>query len=368
MNKSVRFLGTLVSLALLLSACGGKPAEAPKTTEAPKPAAEAKKEAPAAPAAGDDLVAAAKKEGTVTVYAGAHTREQITDLAKRFEEKYGIKVVATRKATGEIMQMVEAERKAGAVQADVISVADAASLAKLRTDGMLEKFSPRGADRIEPAVAVKEGDAVPFYLLALGIVYNKDKVTGADIPKTWKDLTSDKFKGRIVHGNPDTSGTTAGFVNAVTKIAGWEVYEKIGTGGMLIQDSATGLVQLLVTGEALVALPGVEPNYIDALKKGEPVAIAYPTDGVPANVYYISAVKGAKHSAAAKLFVQFHIEEETQRYLSEKLASRPVIKGVAAPQGLPELSSLKLVEPDWVWLQANKRQQSQQFQGYLKKK
>lgn len=314
-----------------------------------------------------ELVAAAKQEGTVTIYTGGHTREQITQLAKRFEQEFGIKVQATRKPTGDILQMLAAEQKAGAVRADVIAVADLAALAYLRKEGLLEKYLPPNADQVVESLMQPGGDSVPFTLNVLGIAYNKAKVPADRVPKSWKDLTDPFFQGKVAHGNPATSGTAAGFVEAVTRIAGWELYQRLGAGGMLLQDSATAIAQLVITGEALVALPGVEPNVIDAQKRGEPLAMAYPAEGVPVNAYYVSVVKGARHANAAKLFVAFHITDETQRALNDELASRAVLKHLPPPPGLPKVTDVKLVAPDFAWLAKNRKQMLETFTGYLKK-
>lgn len=314
-----------------------------------------------------ELIAAAKQEGTVVIYSGGHTREQITELAKRFEREFGIKVQATRKPTGDILQMLAAEQKAGAVRADVLAVADLAALGYLRQEGLLEKYLPPNADQVVESLMDPGGDSVPFTLNVLGIAYNKAKVPADRVPRSWKDLLHPFFQGKVAHGNPATSGTTAGFVNAVTNIAGWEIYQRLGAGGMLIQDSATALAQLVITGEALVALPGVEPNVLDAQKRGEPLAMAYPAEGVPVNAYYISVAKTAKHPNAARLFVAFHLTDDTQRFLNDQLASRAVLRHVAPPAGLPKLTEVKLVVPDFAWLAVHRKEMLEKFAGYLRK-
>lgn len=382
MKRTPRILTCLWTLTalVLLAACGGQPAAptqapaqapAPATQGAPAPAAEPTADQGGGQAAAVDslaaLVAAAKQEGSVTIYAGGHTRDQITELVKRFEEQYGIKVNATRKPTGEIMQMLAAEKQAGKVGADVISAADLAALDWLRQQGMLVKYQPPNAADIAPALMEPTGDSVPFTLNVLGIAYNTAKVPADKVPQKWQDLMDPVFAGQVAHGNPATSGTTAGFVNAVSNIAGWDVYRVLGAGGMLVQDSATALAQFVITGEALVALPGVEPQVIDAQKKGEPLAMAYPAEGVPMNAYYVAVVEGAAHPNAAKLFMAFHVAEDTQRFLNDELAARSVLKHVPPPAGLPALGDLKLVNPDFAWMQQNRDQMLEQFNGYLKK-
>ena len=328
----------------------------------------APEDSPAAAAAFPaDLVAAAKQEGSVTIYTGGHTREQITELAKRFEREFGIKVQATRKPTGDILQMLAAEQKAGAVRTDMIAVADLAALGHLRQQGLIEKYLPPNADQVVESLVAPGGDSVPFTLNVLGIAYNRAKVPPDKAPRAWKDLLDPVFRGKVAHGNPATSGTTAGFVNAVTNLVGWELYQRLGAGGMLVQDSATALAQLVITGEALIALPGVEPQVIEAQKRGEPLAMAYPAEGVPVNAYYLSVAKTAKSPNAARLFVAYHVAEETQRFLNDQLASRSVLKQVPPPAGLPRLTEVKLVTPDFAWLATHRKEMLDRFAGYLKK-
>jgi len=314
-----------------------------------------------------DLVAAAKQEGAVVVYTGAHTREQITEVSRRFEREFGIRVQATRKPTGDILQMIAAEQRAGAVRADVIGVADLASLAHLRQQGLLAKYLPPNAGDVAEALVDPGGDSVPFTLNVLGIAYNRAKVPAERVPKRWKDLMDPFFRGKVAHGNPATSGTTAGFVEVLTRLVGWELYERLGAGGMLVQDSATALAQLVLTGEALVALPGVEPQVLEAQKRGEPLAMAYPPEGVPVNAYYLAVAAGAKHPNAARLFVAYHLSEGLQRVLNDQLASRAVLRQIAPPAGLPRLGEVRLVAPDFAWLGANRKAMLERFQGTLRK-
>src|SRR5688572_8725199 len=70
---SCRLLATLVGmtgLALLVGACGGSESESTVAT-----------------GSWNDVVAAAEKEGKVTIYSGQGT-DQLEDLKARFEQKY----------------------------------------------------------------------------------------------------------------------------------------------------------------------------------------------------------------------------------------------------------------------------------------
>ena len=355
----------MVATVVLVGCAGGaqQPAAPAQTEkEAAQPAAEQ-----ASGAITPELIEAAKKEGTVVLYTGAHTRSQFTGLIERFEKTYGIKVEGTRKPTGDIMAMVAAEQEAGNVRADVIGVADLASLAVLRSKGLLAKFQPANAGDIYEVLQIPEGDAVPFTMLLLGIAYNTKEVTGDKVPKSWQQLADTDWGGRVAHGNPATSGTAAGFVQTVVSLVGWDFYKKLGANGILLQDSSTAVAQMVVTGEALIALPGVESRVAPLNRKGEPIAMSYPEEGVPMNAYYLAVSAQAPHPNAARLLVAFHLAEETQRYLVEELSSRSVLTTIGPPAGMPGLDEVKVRQPDFAWLKENKQQMLDQFNSYLKR-
>jgi hypothetical protein len=94
-------LGSAASFAALLAACGAStPAAAPTAApapEAPAAAPTAMPEPTTAPAAGaamsmDDLVAAAKQEGTLSTIALPHDWLNYGEVIDGFKKKYGLEI------------------------------------------------------------------------------------------------------------------------------------------------------------------------------------------------------------------------------------------------------------------------------------
>lgn len=308
----------------------------------------------------DSLVAAAKREGTVTLYGGGHTREQATEIAQKFQAKYGIKVEVTRKPTGEVVGMVEAERKAGALKADVISVADPAEFLRWAPQGVLAKYQPPTADSFLPQLRDPSGYYSPYYVAALGLAYNTALSRQKIVPQSWWDLIDPRWKGKVVHVNPNTSGTAASFVYGMVKLVGWDWYQKLAANRPFVPDSALSVPQLILSGEALLGAPPVEPQLFLTMKSGEPIALTYPKEGVPVAINVIAALAGSPHPNAAKLLIAYHTSDEVQRMLSGE-GARPILKGVPAPAGLPPLETLKIVVPDYVYLSQHVREQNAKF-------
>lgn len=313
-----------------------------------------------------DLVAKAKQEGTVVIYAGGHTREQMSFLAEQFEKKYGVKVVSTRKPTGDILRMLASEQAAGNIQADVVSLADPASFTILSKQGLLEQYRVPNWNNIVESLRDPAGFYTPFTVNILGLAYNTRLV--AETPTSWGAATDSRWRSKVVHANPAASGTTAAFVNGLVKTLGWDYYKRLAANKPLVVDSGTAVPQMVITGEVAFGLPGAESVVLPAITRGEPIKLAYPEEGSPVSLYALAVVKGAKHPNAARLFVNFHTEAEVQRALAEQLASRPVLQDIKPPPGMPEMEKVKTVLPDFAWLLEHARDQASKWQALMEGK
>ena len=98
-----------LGLALVTGACGGSETESKPT---------------AASGSWEDIVAAAEKEGNVTIYSGQGT-DQLNELAAKFQEKYPkIKVEVVRGVETALAPKVEAEARTGKGVADIFVTTD----------------------------------------------------------------------------------------------------------------------------------------------------------------------------------------------------------------------------------------------------
>lgn len=336
-----RLLALLAALALLLVACGGdQPADA-DAEAADADAADAGGGSEAAPAAatGDDLLAAAQEEGAVNLSGGGHTRDQVELLASAFEEEYGIPVTYNREESGAIVQQVEAQLSAGALQTDVVSLNDALTFERWAEQGVTTDPELPNRDQVLEALSTGDAPHVPFTLLALGVSYNGARIT--DPPQTWSDLAA--TDAVFAHADPGASGAAFTFVGILTDLLGEEFYEQLGEHQVLTTDSALAMTQLVATGEVDYALPGVESEVFNAQRAGEPLEIVYPEEGIPSLAGLIAPLAEAPHPNAAKLLVQYQLSEEFQTRMAQEIGSRSVLQGVPAPEGMPDLSDANLV-------------------------
>ncbi|MDO5090652.1 MAG: substrate-binding domain-containing protein [Cardiobacteriaceae bacterium] len=147
----------------------------------------------------DALLDQAKKEGKVTVYSFT---SRIAKVEKAFEAAYpGIDLQPYDISSVEQISRLKAEHKAGAINADVVYIADApVVLADLLAPGIIEAYiPPRVADRLA------EGDKTPLLAQRLStkvLMYNEEAhPNGSPIANLWQ-LTTPEWKGRVIMVDP----------------------------------------------------------------------------------------------------------------------------------------------------------------------
>ncbi|WP_219419638.1 ABC transporter substrate-binding protein [Pseudonocardia nigra] len=321
----------LSALALLAAGCGGSDGAASAAGGGDAPEC----------GFSEELVAAAQEEGQVTIYAGGHTRETLERLTEMFQDAYGITVTSVREDSGAVVRMVQAELAAGNLNADVISLADIAAMAELAEDGALMPSEAPNLDEFIAGVDDPETPQIPYAVTPLGIMYN-EAVT-IDPPNSWQELAD--YDGTIVVADPNASGTSLLFFSMLTEHLGDEWLAKLADGSVTVTDSSLALAQLVLTGEADVAVPAIESTVIAAAAGGEPLAAAFPEDAVPTFSSELAALAGSPHPNAAKLLVGYHVCEAFQQSVAEQ-GGRPILEGAPAPEGVADLGGAELLSPD----------------------
>lgn len=289
-----------------------------------------------------ELIAAAQAEGKVMLGAGGHTNAQAELLAATFKEKYGITVDFVRENSGQIAQKVEAQRDAGNVSFDVISLNDASTLELWSEKGVLADPLLENADEIIDSLRVDTSDYVAFTWAAAGFVYNEAKMNESDLPKTWLELA--ESDNRKVIADPGTSGSALNFVAALQETAPGTL-EVLGSGDVLRSESALALGQMVSTGEAEFGLPGIEHDVATARAAGEPLAMGYPAGALGVLPSYIAPLSAAAHPAAARLLVQFAMSDEFQN-LQREHGSRSPLSTIDVPEGLEALGDDRMLVLD----------------------
>ena len=294
----------------------------------------------------DARVEAAKKEGKVVWYTSLAlpTAEKI---GKLFEAAYpGIKVEVQRTGSQRILQRVMQETHANLKIVDVIHTSDAGHFVLLKEKKLLMKYSPAGID-VFPA-SFKDKDGYYFTLRATVnvIAYNTKLVPAAEAPKGWKDLLDPKWRGKMVTAHPGYSGVISTHVLALVQLYGWDYFKQLAQNRLMLVQSAVDPAGVVASGERQVAVDGGDYYYYQMKKKGNPVEVIYPKEGVPLVVSPSAIASFAPHPNAAKLFTDFTFTRELQQVMADSEGLYTGHPEVKYPADKPKLSDLKLLTVD----------------------
>jgi len=318
----LRLVAILTALGLILSA-------------APLPAQDAR-------------VEAAKKEGKVVWYTSL-ALTSAEKVAKLFEAAYpGIKVEVHRTGSERILQRVMQELQANLKIADVVHTSDAGHYVLLKEKKLLLKYTPVGIDGFPAAFKDKDGYHYGLRATVNVIAYNSKIIPAAEAPKTWKDLLDPKWKGKLVTAHPGYSGVIATHVLALVQLHGWDYFKQLAQNKPMLVQSAVDPSGIVASGERPVAVDGGDYTFYQVKKKGNPVEIVFPKEGVPLVVSPSAITSFAPHPNAAKLFTDFIFSRELQQVLADSEGLYTGHPDVKYPADRPKLSELKLlrVEPE----------------------
>jgi len=301
----------------------------------------------AAPVAAQDArVEAAKKEGKVVWYTSLAlpTAEKV---GKLFEAAYpGIKVEVQRTGSQRILQRVMQELQANLKLVDVIHTSDAGHFVLLKEKKLLMKYTPPGVDAFPPGFKDKDGYYFTLRATVNVIAYNTKLVPAAEAPKGWKDLLDPKWRGKMVTAHPGYSGVISTHVLALVQLYGWDYFKQLAQNKLMLVQSAVDPAGVVASGERQVAVDGGDYYYYQMKKKGNPIEVVYPKEGVPLVVSPTAIASFAPHPNAAKLFTDFTFSRELQQVMADSEGLYTGHPEVKYPADKPKLSDLKLLTVD----------------------
>jgi len=304
----------------------------------------------AAPALAQDpkLVEAAKKEAKVVWYTSL-VLPSAEKVAKLFEAAYpGIRVDVNRTGSQRILQKILQEHGAGIKNADVVHTSDAGHFVLLKDKKLLMRHVPQGIEKFPAGFKDKDGYYFGLRATVNVITYNTKAVSAADAPKTWTDLVDPKWKSKLVTAHPGYSGVISTHVLALVHLLGWDYFKQLAQNKVMLTQSAADPLTVVASGERPVAVNGGEYSAYQLKKKGAPIEIVYPKEGVPLVVSPTAIMATAPHPNAAKLFTDFTFTREIQQVMADSEGLYTGHPDVKYPTDKPKMTELKLlaVDPD----------------------
>ncbi|MEO8715402.1 MAG: extracellular solute-binding protein [Acetobacteraceae bacterium] len=290
------------------------------------------------------LVAAARKEGTLTWYIAQVDGQTAEDMGRAFTQQYpGIKIAVIR-TTGQVaFERLMQDLKNNAPQCDVFSTTDIAHMPLLMKRNALARFVPDNAAALAPAFKGlgEDGFYYPSTSTLMMIIVNTQKVKPADAPKNWTDLLDPKWKGNVAFGHPGFSGYVGIWTLAMRGLYGWDYFTKLAKNNPRIGRSGNDPITLLNAGECVVGLGPLATTLLSA-SKGNPIAVQYPTDGSVLCIGPSGVLAYAPHPNAARLFANWLLSPEFGKIAAEHFVY-PARADAPTIVGAKPLSEVKLI-------------------------
>ena len=292
-----------------------------------------------------ELIAAAKKEGSVVWY-GSEDLQLVTAVAKAFEAKYpGIKATAERSGAERNFQRISQEYASNIYVVDVVTSSNPGPILYWKRNDLLEPFVPEDVAKWPAADRDPEGYYAADCLTFAAMGYNSRLVKPEEAPKSFAELLDPKWKGKLVKAHPGYSGTIVTSTLALSQALGWDYFEKLGQQQILQVQSAVDPPRKVAQGERPVMVDGAEASALQLIRSGAPIVLVYPVEGTPAVTLNGAVMKRAPHPNAARLFMNFLYSREAQQIFVD-YGFRSVHPDVSEPSGRKPLSEIKVLRTD----------------------
>ncbi|ADH87851.1 extracellular solute-binding protein family 1 [Ancylobacter novellus DSM 506] len=304
-------------------------------------------------------MAKAKAEGKLVWYTSTAIG-QANNLALMFEKQTGIKVELFRSGGSAILRRFMQEASAGKIAADVMTMSDPAAADQLSEKGTFVAFKPKDFDKITETARNKDGYWIAQRLNAITIYMRGDKVPPAERPKKWTDLTDAKYDGKLVMTDPSFTSVQLTTVGVLADKYGWDYYEKLNDGDIMIVQGNQQVADNIKRGERLIAVGALDVYIAADRRNGHDFVSIYPEDGTLLIPSPTGIIKGGPHPNAAKAFAEFMISPEAQKTFPET-GEYSARVDMAPPAGNPKVDEIKLMPVDYEKLETQAAEIKEKF-------
>jgi iron(III) transport system substrate-binding protein len=296
-----------------------------------------------APAGAQSRLEKAKKEGKVVWYSSL-TIKVSQKVCNLFNSKnLGIECILHRSGSSKIFNRYRREARGKIFRADVIHTSNIGQFITMHDKlKFIAPYKAEGADRFLPAFKTDDGRWTVLRSSVMVPVYNTKLVKAEQAPTSYKDLLKPEWKNKLVIADPNYGGFATITMISLVNLYGLEFYEKLMANNPRRWGSASGTLTLVERGEVAMSTGSTAYSTYNHIKRGEPIKMAIPKEGVPFVRSPVAVLSNAPHPNAARVFVDFVLSLEVQQLLANNglYVGHPDVK---LPKGQVPLSSFKLI-------------------------
>lgn len=291
----------------------------------------------------------------LNIYCSSPNSSWCQGMAVGFEKATGIKASVVQKATGEMLAQIKAER--ANPKGDIWWAGAADNYLQAAEEGLLDEYrSPNVGQLYDWAQRISEISknriaGVYGGILSLGYNTELEKKKNLPVPKCWKDLTNPVYKGEVMLGNPNASGTAYLMLASLVQIMGedeaFRYMVQLNRNVTSYARSGIGPMTAITRGEVFVGST-VLHGVINEIVRGFPVLPILPCEGVGYEIGSMAIIKGTRNADSARKFYDWALTPEAQQIgLDLKEYAIPTNRNVALPAQVPKLTDIKVINYDF---------------------
>ena len=285
----------------------------------------------------DKLVAAAVREGTVSIYSTMDSAEAAPLIAE-FEALYpGIRVQYSEMNSPEVYGRFLSETEAEGSSADLTWSSAMDLQLKLANDGYAQAYRSPQAGHL-PDWAVWHDEAYGTTFEPAVFVYNRKLVPADEVPHTHTEFAQllkakrSKYMGNVI--TYDIEKSAVGFLflsqDSLLMPGFWDFVGTLGTLNVELEANTAVMMERIASGKDLIGYNLIGSYALGRAKRDPSLGIVLPRDYTLVLSRVILIAKKARHPSAAKLWLDFVLSRRGQAVLAEKsrlFSIRPDVEG-----------------------------------------
>lgn len=300
--------------------------------------------------------------GSLVVYTALEDDQIEAYLASFYEQYPDIELEVNRISTSTLISKVIAEKDNPV--ADVIwGVAASSLLALAEYDGMIEPYTPEGADRILDSYKDTQEElrwcGIDVYEAAMLVNTQLCQEYGLDVPESWEDLLDPQYEGYIVMPNPAASGTGLLMVNGWLQMFddGWDYISQLNSNIAEYTDSGSKPAKMAASGETVIGLSFGYRCILQQEENPDETVVVFASEGAGWDVEANCLLAKDTINPCAYTFLDWAISDEAMEAYAKEMPIVAIGTDGAIPEGYDRDPSLNLYADLDLYLAAEQREE-----------
>jgi iron(III) transport system substrate-binding protein len=296
----------------------------------------------------------AQASGTVTALCS--TDQSWCEMAAtEFQKATGIRVLQTRKPTGEALAQLRAE--AANPKTDLWWGGTGDPFLQAAEAGLLQPYRPTYINDLYDwsvrQYAMSQNMVGGFYTSAIGFGWNTEllKKKGLPEPRCWADVVKPAYKGEVEISHPASSGTAytilAGLVQLMGEDQAFDYMKALHRNVTQYTRSGTAQAPNVAKGEVAVGISFIF-GFDGWRHNNHPVASAAPCEGTSYEVGGIALVKGSRNPEAARRYYDWLMSPQGQAIGAKANSLQsPANRTFKPDPRIPSMDGVRLINYDF---------------------